>query len=189
MQKELLVNTAIYDAPKTRAMKAYPDTLVPVQKYKVYHRVALQQYNAGQRPPPLTFKATIPTEWLESFLMSGCHKKSDGYKWTFEEIDDAELFRMYESRRRKVDPKRPSTFLREKKLVWATHTLCRNAADTVILDPSRISRQIRVRGPTRQGRRKCRPNRVPLQGSGGQHRAARTIVEGDFGRLADEEDV
>ena len=64
--------------------------------------------------------------------MSGCHKKPDGSKWTFGEIDDAELFRMYESRRRKVDPKRPSTFLREKKLVWDTHTLCRNAADTVI---------------------------------------------------------
>ena len=128
----MLVNTAIDDAPKTRAMTSYPDTLVPVQKYKAYHRVALQQYNAGQRPPPLTFKATSPTEWLESFLLSGCHKKPDGSKWTLEEIYGAELFRMYESRRRKVDPKRPSTFLREKKLVWATHTLCRNAADTVI---------------------------------------------------------
>ena len=102
----------IDDAPKTRAITTYSDTLVPVQKYKTYHLVALQQYNAGQRPPPLTFKATIPTEWLESFLLSGCHKKPDGSKWTFEEIDDAELFRMYESRRRKADPKRPSTFLR-----------------------------------------------------------------------------
>ena len=62
MQKELLVNTAIDDAPKTRAMTTYPDTLVPVQKYHAYHRVALQQYNAGQRSPPLTFKATIPTK-------------------------------------------------------------------------------------------------------------------------------
>ena len=80
MQKELLVNTSIDDSPKTRPMPKYQDTLVPVQKYKAYHRVALQQYRAGQRPPPLTFKATIPTEWLEDYLMSGCHKKPDGSK-------------------------------------------------------------------------------------------------------------
>ena len=58
----------------------------------------------------------------------------------FEEIDDAELFRMYESRRRLVEPKRPSTFLREKKLVWDTHTLCRNAADMVITSTHRAFR-------------------------------------------------
>ena len=39
---------------------------------------------------------------------------------------------MYESRRKKVEPKRPSTFLREKKMLWATRTLCRNAADKLI---------------------------------------------------------
>ena len=72
--------------------------------------------------------------------MSGCHKKPDGSKWTFEEIDDAELFCKYESRRRSVDPKRPSTFLREKKLVWDTHTLCRNAADMVITSTHRAFR-------------------------------------------------
>ena len=39
---------------------------------------------------------------------------------------------MYESRRKRAEPKRPSTFLRDKKIVWPTHTLCRNAADKVI---------------------------------------------------------
>ena len=73
-------------------------------------------------------------------MTSGCHKTPDGSLWTFEEIDDAELFRMYESRRRLVEPKRPSTFLREKKLVWDTHTLCRNAADMVITSTHRAFR-------------------------------------------------
>ena len=41
---------------------------------------------------------------------------------------------MYESRRKRAEPKRPSTFLREKKIVWSTHTLCLNAADMVITE-------------------------------------------------------
>ena len=102
MQKELLVNTFIDDAPKTPALTECADPLVTVQKCKAYQRVELQRYYAGQSPPPLTFKATIRSDWLENFLLSGCHKKPDGSKWTFEEIDDAELFRMYESRRKKV---------------------------------------------------------------------------------------
>ena len=65
-------------------------------------------------------------------MLSGCHKKPDGSKWKFDEIDDEELFRMYESRRKKVEPKRPSTFLREKKIAWARRTLCRNADYKVI---------------------------------------------------------
>ena len=31
-----------------------------------------------------------------------------------------------------MEPKRPSTFLREKNILWATRTLCRNAADKLI---------------------------------------------------------
>ena len=140
LQKELLVNTAVDDAPKTPALTDCPDPLVPVQKYKAYFRVESQRYKSGQRPPPLTFKATMQTEWLESYLLSGCHKKADGSKWTFEEIDDEQLFIMYESRRKKVEPKRPSTFLREKKLRWATRTLCLNAADKLITSTHRAFR-------------------------------------------------
>ena len=98
----MLVNTSVDDAPKTPALTDCVDPLVPIQKYKAYYRAELQRYNAGQRQPPLTFKATIYSTWLEGHLQSGCYKKSDGSKWTFEGIDDAELFRMYESLRKRV---------------------------------------------------------------------------------------
>ena len=43
LQKELLVNTAVEDAPKTPALTDCADPLVPVQNYKAYHRVELQR--------------------------------------------------------------------------------------------------------------------------------------------------
>ena len=59
MQKELLVNTSVDDAPKTPAVTDCVDPLVPIQKYKAYYRAELQRYNAGQRPLPSTPFATI----------------------------------------------------------------------------------------------------------------------------------
>ena len=71
LQKEMLINTAVDDAPKTPALTDCADPLVPVQKYKAYQRIELQRYYAGQRPPPPTLKATIRSDWLESFFLSG----------------------------------------------------------------------------------------------------------------------
>lgn len=65
-----------------------------------------QRYKEGLRTIPPTFKMTINTEWLESYLMSGCDKKDDGSKWTYEDIRDEELFRMDKSRCKKQGAKR-----------------------------------------------------------------------------------
>lgn len=119
LQKELLVNTSTNDAPKAPDLTDCPDSLPPVTKYKACHRVEQQSYLYGQRTPPSTFKATISPTWLERYLVCGFYKKPDGFKWTFYEIDNDALFAMYETRRKKVDPKRQYTFLRERKLTWA----------------------------------------------------------------------
>ena len=39
---------------------------------------------------------------------------------------------MYLSSCKKKEPKRPSTFLRELKLVWKVRATCRNAADKLV---------------------------------------------------------
>ena len=84
-----------------------------VQKYKAYFRIQNQRYQEGMRTRPPSFKASIPAIWLESFLSSGAYKKPSGEKWSYEEIDDEELFTMCLSRCKTTEPKRPSTFSRE----------------------------------------------------------------------------
>lgn len=64
--------------------------------------------------------------------MSGCHKKNDGSKWTYEEINNGKLFQMYKSRCKKQDAKRSSSFLREHKVSWKVKATCSNAADKII---------------------------------------------------------
>lgn len=81
--------------PKTRAQTDFPDPLVLFHKYKAYHQVKKQRYNEGQRPSPHTFRATIPSTWLKSYLSVGCYKKADGSKWSFDEINDETLFGLY----------------------------------------------------------------------------------------------
>ena len=116
LQKEMLVSTTTNDAPKTPDLTACADPLRTVQKYKAYFRIEIQRFREGLRPKPPTFEATISAVWLEPFLLGGCYKKATGEKWTYEEIDDEELFKMYLSRCKKREPKRPSTFLRESQV-------------------------------------------------------------------------
>lgn len=88
----------------------------------------------GPEAAPPAFKATIPTERLETYLASDCYKKPNREKWTYEEIGDYELFTMHKSRSKLKDPNRPSTFLREHNpsVTWASRTRCLNAAEKVI---------------------------------------------------------
>ena len=92
MQKAMLVSTTTNDAPKTSGVAKCDDPLRVVQKYKAYFRIESQKYQEGLRPKPPTFKATMPATWLESFLISGSYKKPTGETWTYEKIDDEELF-------------------------------------------------------------------------------------------------
>lgn len=72
---------------------------------------------------------TINTEWLERYLKSACHKVTDGTKWTYEEIKNEELFRIYTEKCHKKDTKRPSSVLREQNIVWKVRFTCRNEAE------------------------------------------------------------
>ena len=106
LQKEFLVSTSTDDAPKAPDLTKCVDPMKVVQKYKAYFRIESQRYQEGIRPKPPTFKATMPATWLESFLSSGCYKNPSGEKWSYEEIDDEELFKMYLSRCKTTEPKR-----------------------------------------------------------------------------------
>lgn len=88
-------------------MKNCDDPLLPVQTYKTHQRVEQHRYIAYLRPPPPKIKAAISTEWLETYLVGGCYKSADGIKWSFGEIEDDEIFRMYMSRSKKNKPQRP----------------------------------------------------------------------------------
>lgn len=70
-KKEILVSTSNDDAPRTPDLTDCEDLLRPVQKYKAYHRVEHRRYLKVQRPKPPTFRATILTARIESYLMSG----------------------------------------------------------------------------------------------------------------------
>jgi len=132
LQKEFLVSTSTDDAPKAPDLTKCEDPMKVVQKYKAYFRIQNQRYQEGMRPKPPTFKATMPATWLESFLSSGCYKKPIGEKWSYDAKDDEELFKMYLSRCKTTEPKRPSTFLREFNLSWMKRGTCRNAADNIL---------------------------------------------------------
>lgn len=79
---------------KKTALTDCPDPMVPVHKCKAHYRVEQKRYTDGQRSPPPTFKLTNSPTWLEIYLASGCNKKPDGSKWSFDEIDDEALFAM-----------------------------------------------------------------------------------------------
>lgn len=128
LQKELVVNTTTDEDPKTPALTDQDDSLLPLQTYKTCQIFEHRRHIAGQRPLPLTIKATMSAEWLKSYLASDCYKKTDSMKRSFEEIDDEELFRVYMpgmSRRKKNDPKTPSNFRREhQNFVSCVSTAC-----------------------------------------------------------------
>ena len=111
----MLVNASVDDTPKAPDLTMCEDPMKVVQNYKAYSRIQNQRYLEGMRTRPPSFKATIPAIWLEAFPSSGAYKKPSGENWSYEDIDDDELFAMYLSRCRTTEPKRSSTFFREFK--------------------------------------------------------------------------
>lgn len=80
LQKEIIVSTTTDDAPRTPDLTGCDDPLGPVQRYKASYHVEQQRYREGQRHKPPTSKEAMPTTRLESYLMTGCCKKSFGEK-------------------------------------------------------------------------------------------------------------